>query len=131
MREALALFAPPTTAARELVEHPGLCAMIEKMAVLSSLTISEQAPDNAVALLVGNDNFYLEIHQEIDVDAEREKIAGELEYYRGFVASVMKKLSNERFVSSAPAQVVDAERRKLADGEAKIKTLEESLAKLA
>lgn len=131
MREALALFAPPTTAARELVEHPGLRAMIEKMAVLSSLTISGQAPDNAVALLVGNDNFYLEIHQEIDVDAEREKIAGELEYYRGFVASVMKKLSNERFVSSAPAQVVDAERRKLADGEAKIKTLEESLAKLA
>lgn len=130
MREALALFAPPTMAAKELVEQPGLRAMIEKMAVLSALTIQEQIPDNAVALLVGNDNFYLEIQQEIDIDAEREKIAGELEYYRGFVASVMKKLSNERFVSSAPAPVVDAERRKLADGEAKIKTLEESLAKL-
>ena len=54
----------------------------------------------------------------------------ELEYNRGFAASTEKKLSNERFVSSAPEQVVAMERKKLADAEAKIKSLEEALAQL-
>ena len=67
------------------------------------------------------------LNKEIDTAAERAKVQTELDYQRGFVESVQKKLSNERFVNGAPAAVVDAERRKLADGEARIKMLEETL----
>jgi valyl-tRNA synthetase len=77
--------------------------------------------------MAANEKFMLEFHQEIDVEAEIEKINNELGYQRGFVASISKKLSNERFVSGAPADVVDRERKKLADGEERIRILEESL----
>ena len=67
---------------------------------------------------------------KIDTAAEIKKITAELEYAQGFLASVMKKLNNERFVSSAPAKVVETERIKKADAEAKIKSCEERLTQL-
>jgi len=57
-------------------------------------------------------------------------LSKELQYHRGFVQTVEKKLSNERFVNNAPDAVVDKERKKLADGQAKVKSLEEALARL-
>ena len=66
----------------------------------------------------------------IDVEAEKANILRELEYTQGFLAGVVKKLSNERFVAGAPAQVLEMERKKQADAEAKIKALEASLAQL-
>ncbi|WP_226391367.1 hypothetical protein, partial [Penaeicola halotolerans] len=65
-----------------------------------------------------------------NVEEEKENIQKEIDYTKGFLNSVMKKLSNERFVAGAPAQVIEMERKKQADAEAKIKALEESLAKL-
>ena len=65
---------------------------------------------------------------KIDVEAERKKLTDDLAYYEGFLASVMKKLSNERFVQSAPEKVVANERAKQADAEAKIAALKEQLA---
>ncbi|MFN5237655.1 MAG: hypothetical protein ACK5FV_10860 [Bacteroidota bacterium] len=67
----------------------------------------------------------------MDVEAERIKIEKELEYQRGFIKSIEAKLSNERFVAGAPAQVVDNERKKLADGLTRISILEDSLGKLS
>ncbi len=67
---------------------------------------------------------------KIDAAKERETILKDLEYQRGFMASVDKKLSNEKFVNSAPPQVIEIERKKKADAETKIKALEESLARL-
>ena len=67
---------------------------------------------------------------KIDTEAERRKLADDLAYYEGFLASVMKKLSNERFVQSAPEKVVANERAKQADAEAKIAALKEQLAAL-
>jgi valyl-tRNA synthetase len=64
---------------------------------------------------------------KIDSAKEREAILKDIEYQKGFLASVDKKLSNEKFVSSAPPQVIDNERKKKADAEAKVKSLEESL----
>jgi valyl-tRNA synthetase len=64
------------------------------------------------------------------VEAEKEKFTKELDYTKGFVKSIEKKLGNERFVQNAPPAVVDNERKKLADGQARIKILEESLAQL-
>jgi len=65
------------------------------------------------------------------VDEEIEKLNNELNYYQGFLASVLKKLGNEKFVNGAPEQVVAAERRKQADAEAKIKALLERISGLA
>ena len=67
----------------------------------------------------------------INVDEEIEKLNNELNYYQGFLASVLKKLGNEKFVNGAPEQVVAAERRKQADAEAKIKALLERISGLA
>ena len=66
----------------------------------------------------------------IDIEAEIVKINEELKYTKGFLQSVQKKLSNERFVNNAPEKVIAIERQKLADAEAKIETLEKSLASL-
>ena len=67
----------------------------------------------------------------MDEGEEKEKLEKELEYTKGFLNSVTKKLSNERFVSGAPEQVVAAEKNKQADAESKIKALEEQLAAMA
>ena len=64
------------------------------------------------------------------VDEELKKQEADLKYLQGFLKSVNAKLGNERFVNNAPAQVVEAERKKKADAESKIKTLEESIARL-
>ena len=66
----------------------------------------------------------------VDVAAEILKLEEELKYTRGFLTSVQKKLANERFVNSAPEQVVALERKKAADAEATIETIEKSLANL-
>ena len=67
---------------------------------------------------------------KIDAEAERRKLEADLTYLEGFLASVMKKLSNERFVNSAPEKVVANERAKQADAEAKIAAIKEQLAAL-
>jgi len=67
---------------------------------------------------------------QIDVESHRKEMEKELAYNRGFLASVSKKLNNERFVNNAPPQVVEIEKKKQADAEAKIKALEEGLSKL-
>ncbi|WP_026135674.1 valine--tRNA ligase [Nafulsella turpanensis] len=104
--------------------------IINKLANISSLSFTEEKPANAVSFVNGGDELYVPLQGTIDVEKERQEIEKELEYTRGFLLSVDKKLSNERFVSGAPAQVVEAEKKKKADAEAKIKALEESLASL-
>ena len=68
---------------------------------------------------------------KIDAEAERRKLTDELSYQEGFLASVMKKLSNERFMQSAPEKVVANERAKQADAEAKIAAIKAQLEALS
>ena len=103
---------------------------LKKLANLSSIEYANTKPQNAFSFVVGPNEFFIPANETIDVDAERKKLQDELDYTKGFMQSVTKKLANERFVGNAPAQVVENERKKLADAEAKIKTLEESLATL-
>lgn len=126
-REPLEFVAADSDNVKALFAQAGLREVVEKLASLNSLEISSEEPANSKSFIVGADKFYVVLNKEIDTAAERAKIQTELDYQRGFVESVQKKLSNERFVSGAPAAVVDAERRKLADGEARIKILEETL----
>jgi valyl-tRNA synthetase len=88
------------------------------------------APSGALSFRVKSNEYFVPLTGTIDVEAEIAKIEAELNYTRGFLASVQKKLANERFVAGAPEQVVALERKKAADAEATIETLEKSLANL-
>jgi valyl-tRNA synthetase len=108
----------------------GLQEIITKLAVLSSFEEVTEELENSKSFISGTDQFYVEMNLEIDVEAECAKLKEDLKYQQGFLRSVEGKLKNERFVSGAPAQVVEAERKKLADAQSRIKFLEESLKKL-
>ncbi len=86
---------------------------------------------NTITVVVGTDKFYIESETPVDTAAQKEQLLKELEYLKGFLISVDKKLSNERFVQNAKPEVVEVERKKKADAEEKIKVIEESLATLA
>lgn len=129
-KEALTLFVEQSDRAKDLYDLKGLNSLICKMANLSAFNFTTIEVENSVSFLSGTENYYVELNLEIDIEAERERLSKELDYAKGFIISIKKKLSNERFVSGAPAAVVEKERKKLSDGEEKIKILEESLAKL-
>lgn len=108
-----------------------LYAVIEKLANLSSINSTTEKDASAASFMVGTTEFNVPLANNIDVEAEIAKLSKDLEYYKGFRESVLKKLSNERFVNNAPAAVVEGERRKLADAETKIKNLEDSISALS
>jgi valyl-tRNA synthetase len=108
----------------------GFEEIVIKLAGLEQLTYTDGKIEGAASFMVGVDEVYVPLQGLIDVDEERQKILAELEYTRGFLESVMKKLSNERFVNNAPASVVELERKKQSDAETKIKALEERLKEL-
>ena len=103
---------------------------ITKMANLSSIENTETKIDGAVSFMVKSTEFYIELGDLVDVEEELKKLNDELEYNKGFLTSVMRKLSNERFTQSAPEKVVNIEKQKRDDAEAKIKVLEERIAHL-
>ncbi len=104
--------------------------VIQKLTHVSKVSYVESGLEGALTFRVRSNEYFVPIGGAIDVDAEIKKIQDELNYTKGFLQSVQKKLSNERFVSNAPEQVVAIEKKKAADAEAKIETLEKSLASL-
>ena len=106
-------------------------SVIEKMANLSAITVVEQKDATASAFMVGTDEFAVPLGSLINADEEIKKMEAQIEHLEGFLASVKKKLSNERFVQNAPEAVVAMERKKQADAEEKIQTLKESIAALS
>ena len=108
-----------------------MAALIIKMANLSSLNGNAAKDAAAASFMVGTQQYDVPLQGNIDIDAEKARIEKDIAYYEGFLASVLKKLSNERFVSKAPAAVIDGERRKQADAESKLETLRAALAALS
>jgi valyl-tRNA synthetase len=104
--------------------------MITKMANLTAVNRATQKPDGAASFMVGTTEFAVPLGSFIDVEAEKQKIEAELKHLQGFLAGIQKKLSNEKFVANAPAQVVEMERKKQSDAESKIAALTEALSKL-
>jgi len=130
MKDSIPMYIEDNDSAQKLYAIKGLKEMVIKMSNLTDLIFTKEEVANSVSFLAGTEKYFIESNKTVDVEAERERISTDLEYQKGFVAKVQKKLSNERFVSGAPAPVVEKEKQKLADGLAKIKLLEEALSNL-
>ncbi len=102
----------------------------KKMANLRAINIAEGKSSDTIQFMVGTDEYAVPVGDLIDIEAEIEKQEAQLKHLEGFLAGVMKKLSNEKFVAHAPEAVVALERKKQHDSEEKIALLKESLAKL-
>lgn len=107
-----------------------LDCVIVKLTNLSAIETVTEKDATAASFLVGTTEYAVPLGNNIDVEAELKKLNDELKYMQGFLKTVLGKLSNERFVQNAPAAVVEMERKKQADAESKIKSLEESIAAL-
>ena len=106
-------------------------AIITKLANIDAIDEVSEKDATAASFLVGTTEYAVPLGSNINVEEELAKLNADLKYYEGFLASVEKKLGNERFVNNAPEAVVNAERKKKADAESKIATLKESIAALS
>ena len=105
-------------------------AVIEKLCNLSEIAQVDAKAEGAASFMVGTTEYAVPLGNLINVEEELKKLEADLKYQEGFLMSVMKKLSNEKFVSKAPANVIEMERKKQADAETKIAALKESIAAL-
>ena len=105
-------------------------SVIMKLCNVSSINYVTETPQDAFGFLVKATEYFIPVTDNIDTEAEIKKLEEELAYAQGFLKSVEAKLSNEKFVNGAPAAVVDKERKKKSDAEAKIKVIEQQLATL-
>jgi valyl-tRNA synthetase len=104
--------------------------IITKISNLSSVTFSDQPIEDASTFMVKSTEYFIPLDGKIDLEKDRQALMKELEYQQGFLNTVNKKLGNERFVHSAPATVIEGERKKKTDAESKIKALQETLDRL-
>ena len=105
--------------------------LVAKLCNIEEISLVKDAPQNVLSFVSDGVEYFVPMEGNVDAEAERERVGKELEYTRGFLQSVLKKLENKRFVDSAPAAVVEAERKKQADAEQKIAVLEAQLKQLA
>lgn len=115
---------------KRLLSESGFSEMLQKIGVLASITFVDSEPDNCISFVSGTEKYGIVLEEAIDVEAELAKLEKDLDYEKGFVSSIEKKLSNERFVNGAPEQVVANERKKLSDGQERIKAIESSIESL-
>ena len=106
---------------------PEFSEVVSKLGNVSNLELSTEEITGAANFMVWATAYYIPFAGSVDVEAEIAKINEELVYFRGFLDTVLKKLGNEKFVASAPAKVVEIERKKQADAEEKLKILSERL----
>ncbi len=106
-------------------------SVIKKLGNLSKIKETQETYEGALSFRVKANEYFVPLTGAVDLDAEIDKINEELNYTKGFLKSVEKKLSNERFVRNAPEKVVAMEKQKMADAQAKIETLENRLKALS
>lgn len=113
-------------------ENPlvAFASVVCKLCNLTEVAAVESKADGSASFMVGTTEYAVPLGSLINVEEELKKLEAELTYQEGFLQSVLKKLSNEKFVSKAPANVIEMERKKQADAESKIASLKESIAAL-
>lgn len=107
-----------------------LPSVIRKLSNLSSIDTINEKPVGAASFIVKSTEYFIPLDGAIDKEAEIDRLTKELAYTKGFLESVMKKLSNERFVQNAPAKVLEIENTKRDDAESKIVALENQIQEL-
>lgn len=105
-------------------------SILKKLANVEDLTFTSSSIDGALTFIINTDEYFIDLGENIDKAAELERMTKELEYTQGFLKSVQAKMNNERFVANAKPEVVESERKKMADAEAKIVLLKASIAAL-
>ncbi len=126
-REAMELLVRPSENAHYYKE---LEPVVVKLANLSKIELVGEDPGDSISFIVKNVEYFVPVGQNVNPEEELAKLEEELKYTLGFMSSVQKKLSNQRFVQNAPEQVVEKERQKMADAEGKIGVLEAQIARL-
>lgn len=116
------------TDAKEIFES--YRAVLEKFLNLSALEYTSEAVADSASIRVRTHEFFIPLAGSVNVEEEISRIKSDIDYTKGFLASVQKKLGNEKFVANAPPAVVEKEKKKMADAETKLKNLQESLASL-
>lgn len=122
-KETIKLFIE--TASKESY-HP-IVSILNKQVNADELVFTSEAVNNTIIVTVEKDKFYLKTEKKLDTSLLKSDLLKDLEHQKGFLLSVEKKLNNEKFVSNAKPEVIALERKKKADAEARIKTIEESL----
>ena len=105
-------------------------SVIAKLCNLTAIESVEAKAEGSASFMVGTTEYAVPLGNLINVEEELKKLEADLKYNEGFLQSVLKKLGNEKFVSKAPANVIEMERKKQADAESKIASLKESIAAL-
>ncbi len=126
-REPLTLQVVATEGEERVTREPAMAALIQKLAGLQSIEYVTQKGEGTQAFLIGTHEYAVPLGNLVDAEAEIKKAQAEIDRLKGFINGIQKKLSNERFVQNAPAQVVELEQKKLSDAESKIAALEETI----
>lgn len=126
-KDTLNAFLLRSSKSEQLATVPGAIPLVCKLGYLESLSPVDTEPEGCITLLADTEKIFLHFEQTLDVEAEEKKLKEEMAYLEGFKKSTLAKLSNERFVQNAPAQVVEMERKKLEDAETKIAAILQSL----
>ena len=126
-REPLTLEVVMAEGESRITQCPSMGSIVSKMATLGEILYVAQKGDGSQAFLVGTNEYAVPLGNLIDAEAEIKKAEAEIARLQGFMGGIQKKLSNERFVQNAPAQVVEMEKKKLADAESKIAALQETV----
>ena len=126
-REPLTLEVVMAEGDTRVIQCPAIGSIVCKMATLGEILYVAQKGEGSQAFLVGTNEYAVPLGNLIDAEAEIKKAEAEIARLKDFMTGIEKKLSNERFVQNAPAQVVELERKKLADAESKIAALQETV----
>ena len=101
--------------------------VVKKLCNLNEIEYTEEKPTGALSFIIKTTEFYIPVEQQIDKEKEIQSLEEDLNYYKNFLKTVEKKLSNEKFINNAPDNVVEHERKKKSDAVSKIKVIEEQL----
>lgn len=112
------------------INYEDYLPILFKLANISTSEFVSEAVVGANAFMAGKDEFFISLANNIDVEAEKERLTKDIEYFQGFLRSIDAKLSNERFVQNAKEEVVENERKKKEDALSKLKILEAALGAL-
>ena len=110
--------------------YSSISVILSKQINAESIVFTTENVANTIVVAIEKDKFFIESEKQLDTAALKEELVKDLAYQKGFLESVMKKLGNERFVANAKPEVVAIEQKKKDDAEARIRTIEESLAAL-